>query len=194
FGLWADRFGGRAVFTATLLLVAAPTFWVSRAESFGEMLACALLFGLAGNSFSAGVAWNAAWFPRQSQGTALGVFGAGNVGAALTKFLGPPLVALVPAGGLLGGWVPGGWRLVPVVYAVLLVLTAAAVWRLAPRPDRAPGRGRPLRATLAPLRQLRVWQYSLDYVAVFGAYVALSLWLPAYYVDVYGLPLAAAAL
>lgn len=192
FGIWAERYGGRVVMTLTLLLTAAPTYLVSRVTSFEELLACAALFGLAGNSFTAGVAWTSAWFPTRTKGTALGVFGAGNVGASATKFLGPALLAAVPAGGLLGGAVPGGWRFVPVVYAALLVLMAAAVWFLSPAPDRCPGRGRPLAEMLAPLRHARVWRFSLYYVVVFGAYVALAAWLPKYYVDVYRLDLATA--
>ncbi len=192
FGIWADRYGGRWMMTLTLLLTAIPTFLVSRVTTFEELLACAALFGLAGNSFTVGIAWNSAWFPNRSKGTALGVFGAGNVGASVTKFLAPLLVATIPAAGFLGGAVPGGWRFVPVVYAVLLVLMAAIVWLLSPTPDRRPGRGRPLADVLAPLRHVRVWRFSLYYVVVFGAYVALAAYLPKYYVDVYGLSLATA--
>ena len=192
FGIWADRYGGRFVMTLTLLLIAIPTFWTSRATSYEELLVCAALFGLAGNSFTVGIAWNSAWFPDRSKGTALGIFGAGNVGASATKFLAPALLASVPATGLLGGAVPGGWRFIPVVYTVLLVLAAMAVWSLCPAPDRRPGRGRPLAEMLAPLRHARVWRFSLYYVVVFGAYVALAAYLPRYYVDVYGLSLATA--
>lgn len=194
FGLWADRYGGRNVLVLLLLLSAVPTWWVSRVTSFDELLVCTLLFGLAGNSFTVGVAWVSAWFPAKHQGTALGVFGAGNVGASVTKFFGPAVPALVPTAGLLGGWLPGGWRFVPVAYAALLVVMAVAVLLLAPTPDRRPGRGRPLAATLAPLRHVQVWRFSLYYVVVFGAYVALSVWLPKYYVDVYGQDLTSAAL
>jgi NNP family nitrate/nitrite transporter-like MFS transporter len=192
FGIWADRYGGRLVMTLTLLLTAIPTFLVCRATSFEELLVCAALFGLAGNSFTVGIAWNSAWFPNHSRGTALGVFGAGNVGASATKFLAPALLATVPAAGFLGGAVPGGWRFVPVVYAVLLVGMAGAVWFWCPTPDRRPGNGRSTAEVLAPLKHARVWRFSLYYVVVFGAYVALAAYLPRYYVDVYGLSLAAA--
>src|SRR5688572_9693273 len=66
FGIWADRYGGRLVMTLTLLLTAIPTYLVSRVTSFEELLACAALFGLAGNSFTVGIAWNSAWFPAKS--------------------------------------------------------------------------------------------------------------------------------
>ncbi len=192
FGIWADRYGGRRMMTLTLLLTAIPTFCVSQATSYEELLACAALFGLAGNGFTIGIAWNSAWFPDRMKGTALGVFGAGNVGASVTKFLAPVVLSVIPAAGFLDGTIPGGWRFVPVVYAVLLVLTAVAVWLFTPSPDRRPGRGRPLAEVLTPLQHVRVWRFSLYYVVVFGAYVALAAYLPKYYVDVYGLPLTTA--
>jgi NNP family nitrate/nitrite transporter-like MFS transporter len=104
------------------------------------------------------------------------------------------LIALVPAGGLLGGVVPGGWRFVPVLYSALLVAMALLVWTLSPTPERKPGSGRGVRAMLAPLSEVRVWRFGLYYVVVFGAYVALSLWLPNYYTTVYGLSLRDASL
>jgi NNP family nitrate/nitrite transporter-like MFS transporter len=192
FGIWADRYGGRAIMLLLLLLVVIPTLWVSYASTYWELLVCAALFGLAGNAFTVGISWNSAWFPDQIKGTALGIFGAGNVGASLTKFLAPPLLAVIPAAGFAQGIIPGGWRFIPLVYALLLLLTAAAVWKLGPYPDRCPIRGRCGKNVYAPLLHLRVWRFSLYYVVVFGAYVALAAYLPKYYVDVYNLTLATA--
>lgn len=197
FGIWADRYGGRLVYTLLLLFCAVPTYLFTRATSYYELLAYAFLFGLAGNSFSAGVAWCSAWYPPQTKGFALGIFGAGNVGASGTKMLlvfVPTILTIVPAAGYLGGFVPGGWRIIPAFYAALLVLMAVAVWTIAPTPDRKPAQGRPMSELLAPLKHLRVWRFSLYYVVVFGAYVALASWLPTYYVDTYKIPLREAAL
>jgi NNP family nitrate/nitrite transporter-like MFS transporter len=192
-GILADRVGGRVVMTVLLLVSALPCYLVARVHTYQGLLTCALLYGLAGNSFSSGIAWNAAWFSREQQGFALGTFGAGNVGASLTKLIGPALIAVVPAAGFLGGVVPGGWRFVPVLYTVLLVVMAAVVWFGAPA-DRRPGSTRSLSSMLAPLKVVRVWRFGLYYVVVFGAYVAFSLWLPNYYKTVYGLSLPVAAL
>lgn len=193
-GIVADRYGGRIVFTVMLLFTAIPAYLVSQATSYGVLLFYAFLVGFAGNSFSVGISWVSAWWPRHLQGTALGVFGAGNVGASVTKFIGPALITAVPAAGLLGGLVPGGWRFVPFLYAGLLIVMALVAWFVAPRHDHKPGQGRSLGSMLRPLREIRVWRFSLYYVIVFGAYVALAAWLPKYYVDVYGLPLSQAAL
>jgi NNP family nitrate/nitrite transporter-like MFS transporter len=180
--------------TMLLLASALPCYLVSRVHTYQGLIACALLYGLAGNSFSAGIAWNAAWFSRERQGFALGTFGAGNVGASLTKLIGPLLIALVPTAGYLGGLVPGGWRFVPVLYAAMLLVMAAVLWVMAPSPDRRPGSSRSVASMLAPLRVVRVWRFGLYYVVVFGAYVAFSLWLPNYYKTVYGLSLSRATL
>ncbi|MEK7353519.1 MAG: MFS transporter [Chloroflexota bacterium] len=193
-GILTDKYGGRVVFTIHLLLVVPALVLMLFVKSFPPLLALAVWAGLAGNTFSVGIAWCSAWYPPERQGFALGVFGAGNVGASLTKFIGPPLLVLVPAAGFFGGLIPGGWRFVAFIYIFLLVGMAAAIWMAAPKPDHKPGAGRSLQEMHKPLRYLRVWRFGLYYVAVFGAYVALSLWLPRYYVDVYGLELWLASL
>ena len=193
-GIITDRRGGRLVLTVMLAATAVPAFLVSTASSYAQLLLYAFLVGLAGNAFSVGIAWVSAWWPREHQGFALGVFGAGNVGASVTKFIGPVLIASVPAAGFLGGVIPGGWRFIPFLYMVLLLAMAAVTWFMSPHHDLVPGQGRSLASMLTPLKQLRVWRFSLYYVVVFGAYVALAAWLPKYYVDVYGIDLMHAAL
>jgi NNP family nitrate/nitrite transporter-like MFS transporter len=192
-GILADHYGGRVIFIAMLLATAAFSYLVSRANSYGMLLLLAFCVGLAGNAFTVGIAWNSAWAPRERQGFALGVFGAGNVGASITKLIGPGLIAAT-AGTTYLGFVDGGWRLIPVIYAVALVVTAVALWVVTPRQDRKPGKGRVLRNELKPLRQMRVWRFSLYYVAVFGAYVGLSAWLPKYYTANFDVSLTTAAL
>jgi len=194
FGLWTDRFGGRKLLSGLVGLTAIPCFMVAGAQSVTQLMVCAFLVGMAGNAFSVGIAWNSAWFPRDRQGFALGVFGAGNVGASVTKLIGPTLITLVPVAGLMGGVVPGGWRFVPFLYGISCLAMAVAIWVISPRHDHTPGAGRSLRELLRPLAEVRVWRFSLYYVVVFGAYVALSVWLPKYYMDVFGLPLQQAAL
>ena len=197
FGIWADVYGGRVVMVLLLLATAISAYLFSQATTYNQLFICALLFGLAGNSFSIGISWNSAWFPSHLKGTALGIFGAGNVGAAGTKLLivcVPGILIAVPAAGYLGGAIPGGWRFIPALYSALLILMAAAIFFVCPTPDHRPGRGRTLADTLSPLRHVRVWRFGLYYVVVFGAYVAVSAWLPKFYIDAYGVPLSTASL
>ena len=188
-GILADRWGGRIVMTGLLLLAAVPTYLLAGTHNPTMLFVLAFLIGFAGNSFSSGIAWNSAWFPRSQQGFALGVFGAGNVGASVTKLIGPAIIAGTAGAAYFGGFISGGWRLVPVIYAVALVVMAAVLWFVAPKPDRTPGKTIPVRVQLLPLKHIRVWRFSLYYVAVFGAYVALSSALPKYYETQYGVEL-----
>ena len=105
----------------------------------------------------------------------------GASGTKLLVGLAPSVLTLVPTAGYLGGWIPGGWRALPAAYAAVLVLMGVAVFLFAPTPDRTPGKGRSFADLMGPLRDPRVWRFSLYYVVVFGAYVALSAWLPTYY-------------
>ena len=186
FGIWADRIGGKKLLTGLMLFTAIPVFAVAFVQNFAQLLAAAFFIGFAGNAFSVGVSWNSAWFPRERQGYALGLFGAGNVGASITKLGAPALLAALPAAGFLGFV---GWRAIPPVYAVLLVALALWMWFATPKADKTPAQNRPFRDLMAPLRRVQVWRFSLYYVVVFGAYVALSSFLPKYLVNVYDLDL-----
>ncbi|WP_425307842.1 MFS transporter [Ammonicoccus fulvus] len=192
-GMLADRIGGRKVILGILLFSAVASFAVAFAQNYAMLLVLAFLVGFAGNSFSVGVAWNSAWFSKGRQGLALGIFGAGNVGASVTKFIGPPVIAAT-AGTVIFGFIPGGWRFIPIIYTVLLLILFVLVLAMCPAQDRMAGANKSLGEMLQPLKQMRVWRFSLYYVAVFGAYVALSAWLPKYYMDNFDVSLTVAGL
>ncbi len=192
-GIIADRIGGRTTTIVMLFVTAVFAYLVSFTTSYAMTLVLAFLVGFAGNLFSVGISWNSAWFGQDRKGLALGIFGAGNVGASVTKLIGPLIIGATAGSTYILG-IQGGWRLIPVIYAVLLVLCGFAVMVWAPRPDHAPGRSQSLKAQLAPMKQVRAWRFSLYYVAVFGAYVALSATLPVYYVDTFGTSLGLAGL
>ncbi|MBK7586359.1 MAG: NarK/NasA family nitrate transporter [Myxococcales bacterium] len=188
-GILTDKYGGKPVFTGLLLFAALPMFLLSYANSFLAFALCSFGFGLAGVSFSIGIAFTSVWYPKRNQGTALGVFGAGNAGAALTTLLAPSLLnEFTNHGANLEGW-----RKVPVVYAVGLLLMATLFFALTTNKKPASS-GRNLRQMLAPLRSVRVWRFGLYYFLVFGCFVAFSQWLVPYFVNVYYLPLVTAGI
>jgi MFS transporter, NNP family, nitrate/nitrite transporter len=115
-GLWTDRYGGRIVFFLLMLSTVIPIWLLSYATEYWHFLVLGLFVGLAGGSFSVGTPYVARWFRKERQGFAMGVFGAGNSGAALTKFVAPAIV------------VAAGWTMVPKVYAVAMLVTAVAFW------------------------------------------------------------------
>jgi NNP family nitrate/nitrite transporter-like MFS transporter len=185
-GVWTARYGGRLVFTLTMLAAALATFLLAYAKTYPEMLLAALGVGLAGGSFAVGVAYVSRFFPQERQGTALGIFGAGNVGAAVTKFL-APLVLLA--------W---GWPVVAELWAAALIVMAAIFWFAAPSDATPKGlRGEPRKKfsdEFTALKKLQVWRFGLYYFFAFGAFVALALWLPRYLIGVYGFNLATAGI
>jgi NNP family nitrate/nitrite transporter-like MFS transporter len=103
-GILTDRYGGRIVFFVQMLLVSIPTWLVTYATEYWQYLVLGLFVGLAGGSFAVGIAYTSAWFSKERQGTAMGIFGAGNAGSSLTKFIAPLIIGgrLAP-----GRWCPG---------------------------------------------------------------------------------------
>ncbi|WP_439541330.1 MFS transporter [Hyphomicrobium sp.] len=187
-GIWTDRFGGRVVFTVTMLATSAATLLLAFATTYSQMLVAALGVGLAGGSFAIGVAYVSRFYPQQQQGTALGIFGVGNVGAAVTKFA-APFVLLA--------W---GWQTVAVIWAVVLAVMALTFFvttvddpvLLERRQSGAAAK--PFMLELSALRDPRVWRFAFYYFFVFGAFVALALWLPRYLIGVYGFDIATAGM
>ncbi len=187
-GIWTDQIGGRVVYVLTMLLAAVATWLLSYATTYEMMLLAALGLGLAGGSFAVGVAYVSKWYPTSQQGTALGIFGAGNIGAAVTKLIAPFVM------------VAFGWQAVAQVWAVALVVTALIFWfTTKDDPDLVERRAKGIKAKgtllqMEPLKNIQVWRFSLYYFFVFGAFVALSLWLPRYLMGVYGLDIKIAGL
>jgi NNP family nitrate/nitrite transporter-like MFS transporter len=165
-------------------------YFVGCCNSYEQFLLCGLLFGVSGTSFAVGIAYTSVWFPREKQGTALGIFGAGNAGAAITSFGAPHLLNLFTDN--LHNL--EGWRTLPQVYAGVLLITAVLFWLFTYPKKVELNQGLTLTQRLAPLKKIQVWRFGLYYFLVFGGFVALSQWLIPYYLNVYGMTLATAGL
>ena len=188
-GILTDKFGGKPVYGALLFICAVPMYLLSYADSFLEFALCGFGFGLAGVSFAIGIAYTSVWYPQKNQGTALGIFGAGNAGAALTLVFAPMLLNTFTD----NGTNIEGWRQLPVYYAAMLVVMGALFFIFAENKKPAT-HGKNLVAMLQPLKDRRVWRYGLYYFLVFGCFVAFSQWLVPYFVNVYYLPLVTAGI
>ncbi|WP_137860865.1 nitrate/nitrite transporter [Variovorax sp. 3P27G3] len=182
-GIWTDRYGGRIVMTM-LMAATVPAIWLlSYATAYWHFLTIGLLVGLAGGSFSVGTPYVARWFPRHRQGMAMGVYGAGNSGAAANKFVAPVLL------------VAFGWTMVPQVYAAVMLGTVVLFWLFTHSdPAHLVPSNVSFMDQLKALKDPKVLKYCQYYSIVFGGYVALSLWMVQYYVGEFGLDIRVAAL
>ena len=180
-GVWTEKFGGRIVFPLQMLLAALATWLLTFAHTYPMYLAAALGVGLAGGSFIIGVAYVSRWYPAGKQGTALGIFGAGNVGAAVTKFVAPFVMVAYGWHGVANAWAVG-LALMAVIFFVFAKDDPELVAR-----SKSGVRAPTLAEQFAPLANLQVWRFSLYYFFVFGGFVALALWLPHYLISVYGM-------
>jgi NNP family nitrate/nitrite transporter-like MFS transporter len=182
-GMWTDRYGGRIVFFALMIATVIPIWLMTYATAYWHFLFIGLFVGLAGGSFSVGTPYVARWFDRSRQGLAMGIFGAGNAGAALTKFVAPSIV------------IAYGWTMVPRVYAVSMLIMAIAFWLFTyDDPKHKVDQSITWRKQMQAMRDPVVWKYCQYYSIVFGGYVALALWMVNYYVGEFGLELRTAAL
>jgi NNP family nitrate/nitrite transporter-like MFS transporter len=189
-GLLTDHYGGRIVYPIVMLLSAAACFATSFANDYFGFVLGSLGFGLAGTAFAVGIAYTSVWFDQKHQGTALGIFGAGNAGSAITSMGAPFLL----------GWFTDqganldGWRTLPRVYAGSLVVMTVLFLLFTHHRVTPHGREKTVRQLLAPLKEVRVWRFGLYYFFVFGCFVALAQWLIPYYVNVYTMSVASAGL
>lgn len=187
-GIWTEQFGGRIVFPLQMMVTAIAVWLLTLVQSYEMFLLVALGLGLAGGSFIVGVAYVSRWFDNSRQGTVLGIFGVGNVGAAITSFAAPFLVVAL------------GWEGTARIYAVVLAATSVLFFCFAKTDPvhvrrKTTGAARvTLAQQLAPLKNIQVWRFSMYYFFVFGAFVALASFLPRYYIGAYGLELTTAGM
>ena len=185
-GVWTEQFGGRIMLPLQMLITAGCVWLLASVQTYEVFLIAALGLGLAGGSFIIGIAYVSRWFETERQGTALGIFGAGNVGAAVTNFAAPFLVVAV------------GWEDTARIYSIVLAVMAVAFYLIAktdPVQAKRKQSGEKAVSTgqqLEPLKNIQVWRFATYYFFVFGAFVALASFLPRYYVGAYGLELTTA--
>ncbi|HQU50930.1 MAG TPA: MFS transporter, partial [Casimicrobiaceae bacterium] len=169
-GIWTDRYGGRIVMTALLLVAVPPVYLLSEVTAYWQFLAIGFLLGIVGAAFAVGTPYCARFFPKEKRGFAMGVFGAGTTGAALNLFVAPRVIEAY------------GWPMVPKVYAAALLVTAAVFWLgSAPDPGAGTGKSGPtLRQQVAVLKDWGVWKLCQYYSLAFCGFTALSLWMTQY--------------
>jgi MFS transporter, NNP family, nitrate/nitrite transporter len=176
-GAMTDRFGGRIMFSALLLMGVPAVLLVAVAGSIGSyplLLAAAFILGIPGTIFAAGIPFSSAWFAPQRRGFATGVFGMGMIGTAVSAFLTPRLVA----------WI-GYWPTHLLIVAVM-VLFALLVWfGMRDSPAWVSSHQKLVPKVVGALSLLITWKMSFLYAIVFGGFVAFSTYLPKYLITIY---------
>ena len=165
-GMLADRYGGRLIFALLMLVASVPAFLIPFARTYNELLVGGFFLGVAGSSFSIGVGFVSRWFSVEKQGSALGVYGLGNIGQSAAVFLGPLLAASI------------GWQNIFSGMAMLLVIWPAVFWLFA---RNAPVKVAPksIGQMVGLLSRERLsWALSGFYFLTFGGFVAFSIYLP----------------
>jgi MFS transporter, NNP family, nitrate/nitrite transporter len=166
-GMLADRFGGRKVFSALLLFSAIPAVMIGLSSTYTALIVLGLFLGVAGSTFPVGVGFTSKWFTQDQQGTALGVYGMGNVGQSIAVF-GAPVLAVAL----------GSWRPVFFIFAAVSAIWAVVFYLFA-RDVQSQAKPKTVAENLAILRhEPLAWILSLFYFLTFGGFVAFSIYLP----------------
>jgi len=187
-GVASERFGGRRITILAMLISAVSTWLLTTVQSYTGILIAALGIGVAGAVFSTGIAFISRWYPQSQHGTVFGLFGVGQIGAAITNFGAPLIMAAM------------GWQGTARIYAVVLILVTILFWLFTKEDPVTVARrmggakGSSVADQLRPLRYIRVWRFALYYFFCFGAFVALASWLPRYYTGKYGLDIGQAGM
>jgi MFS transporter, NNP family, nitrate/nitrite transporter len=174
-GMLTDRYGGRIVFSILLAFTIVPAIALSLNHSYPSLLFWGFWMGLAGTSFAVGVAFVSDWFPPSQQGTTLGIYGAGNIGQSVAVFGGPVLA---------------GKTGIPATFIVFSA--AAIVWggifALSASNANPPNKSKSLAENIEVLKTEKLsWVLSIFYALTFGGFVALSIYLPTLYKEVFAL-------
>lgn len=178
-GILTDKYGGKIIFSVLLLLCSIPLFLLPLAASFWSFAVLSFFFGLVGTSFAVGIGYTSIWYPKNWQGRALGIFGMGNAGAAITTFIAPTLLNKFSETDPVNGW-----KMLPVIYASVLVLIGLLFIVFAKNKVNS-GVSKTMKELMSPLKNIRVWRFGAYYFLVFGCFVAYSQWLVPNFMNVY---------
>ncbi|MCG8671062.1 MAG: NarK/NasA family nitrate transporter [Pseudomonadales bacterium] len=181
-GFLCEVYSCRSIYIIQMLIMVPSVYALKWIDTYSGYLALGLITGISGISFTIGIRYVSAWFERKNQGYAMGVFGAGNSGAAITLALAPLIIEHF------------GWNAIGPFYAVGMAVMIVLFWFFAPDETKymKKTRDRNLFHHLSPLKEVKVWRFGLYYYFVFGSFLALLMWLPQYYMRVYHLEINAA--
>ncbi|MCM3782223.1 MFS transporter [Neobacillus mesonae] len=174
FGPWTNKFGARNMFLISFIVLLIPVFFISRADSFADLIIGGLFLGVSGATFSVGVTSLPKYYPKEKHGLVNGIYGLGNLGSALSTFFAPVLATQI------------GWRSTVQVYLILLAVFIIANFLLGDRKEAK------LKASLTEqikgvYKNEKLWLLCFFYFITFGAFVAFTVFLPNHLVNNFGI-------
>lgn len=169
-GYWTNKYGARKIFSISFILLIFPVYFISIADSLTDLLIGGLFIGIGGAIFSVGVTSIPKYYPREKHGLVNGIYGAGNIGTAVTTFSAPVLA------------VKFGWQ--TTVQLLIILLIAFAVLNFFLGDKKEPKVNTPLMQQIKSVyKNPKLWFLSLFYFLTFGAFVAFTIYLPNFLVS-----------
>lgn len=178
-GILTDKYGGKYVFSFLLLLCSIPLFLLPLANTFLMFAILSFFFGMVGTSFAVGIGFTSIWYPKEWQGRALGIFGMGNAGAAITTFMAPSLLNQFSIDDP-----QNGWKILPMIYGFSLLIIGV-LFLIFAKNKKNEDQSKSVSQMLQSLKSNRVWRFGAYYFLVFGCFVAYSQWLLPNFMNVY---------
>lgn len=175
-GFLADRIGPKLTaqigMLSTLIPLLLGWLWV---DSLNQLYIVALLLGIAGASFAAALPLAGQWYPKEHQGLAMGIAGAGNSGTVLATLFANRIAQHF------GSWeIVFGLAIIPIVIVFIYFSLFA---------HNSPNR--PTKKTLSEysnvIKQRDAWVFCALYCVTFGGFVGLANYLTIFFNTQYGL-------
>lgn len=169
-GYWTNRFGARKIFMISFLLLLFPIYFISAADSLFDLLLGGLFLGISGAVFSVGVTSLPKYYPKERQGFVNGIYGAGNIGTAITTFAAPAIAAQI------------GWQ--PTIKLYLILVLVVVLFNFFLGDKNEPKVVTPLMEQIKGVyKNGKLWALSWFYFLTFGAFVAFTVFLPNFLVS-----------
>ncbi|WP_077624029.1 nitrate/nitrite transporter [Sediminibacillus massiliensis] len=173
-GYLTNLFGARMIFMISFILLIPPVYYLSIADSLADLLIGGLFIGIGGAVFSVGVTSLPKYYSKEKHGFVNGIYGAGNIGTAITAFAAPVIAAAI------------GWSATIQLYMILLGLFIVANFFLGDKQE--------VKVQTPLLQQMKgvyknekLWLFCLFYFITFGSFVAFTVYLPNFLVANFGL-------
>jgi NNP family nitrate/nitrite transporter-like MFS transporter len=173
-GYYANIFGARLIFLVSFVLLLFPVFYISEASTYVDLVIGGTFLGIGGAVFSVGVTSLPKYYPKEKLGLVNGIYGAGNIGTAVSTFAAPVIASQV------------GWAMTAKLYLVLLLVFAALNFFFGDRKE--------VKVKTPIIEQIKgvyknekLWFFSLFYFITFGSFVAFTVFLPNFLVTYFDL-------